>query len=447
MPEVGPVHSMSYRREVVAPLFMAVGSGDSCALIGPSSMGKSRLLHFIMRRDVQQHYLDDRAGSTLLIVTDCNRMAEVSEWGFYELLLTVITEATSEHPSISLLRSELNTLRREVITSRDGVLARRHAELALHLLCRQHNLTVGIIFDEFDETYQKLPPLALANLRALRDMHKYQLSYLLVLREHPARLRLANECEGFYELFSRSILGLGPYSLTDAERVIDQLEYRKGRRLAIQARKQVLDWSGGHPGLIVALFDHLVGQDAGSKGVSWALAQATVQEECRKLWNGLADDERLGLNRLMQQMDVDQPLQQLLRLKGLLQQKELAQSLFSPLFAEFVLHEGAPIRQSLAIDEAARIVWLGPQRISDLTAREFDLLLFLYHHLGYVCDREQILAHLYPGELNGVADDNRVDTLVKRVREKIEPIRNYPQYLLTVRGKGYRLVDAPEPAA
>ena len=33
-------------------------------------MGKSRLLHFILRPDVQQHYLDDAAVPVLLVLAD-----------------------------------------------------------------------------------------------------------------------------------------------------------------------------------------------------------------------------------------------------------------------------------------------------------------------------------------------------------------------------------------
>jgi len=36
--------------------------------------------------------------------------------------------------------------------------------------------------------------------------------------------------------------------------------------------------------------------------------------------------------------------------------------------------------------------------------------------------------------------DNRVDTMVGRLREKIEPDRRRPRYLLSVRGRGYRLM-------
>lgn len=436
-----PEHPLSYRQEVVAPLFRALRAGDSCALVGPASMGKSRLLQFIVRADVRRHGLGDRADTMLLIVADGNRLAEISEWGLYELLLTALVEAVGVQTDAAPARAELAALQREAIVSRDPLLARRHTELAAHILCQERGLSLCFILDEFDVSYRSLPALALANLRALRDRNKYRLNYVLLLREHPARLRFPAEDEGFYELFSRAVLGLRPYSAEDAGRVVAQLEARKAHALTLEARMEIVRLSGGHPGIIVALFDAVAagGPPARDAWQAWAAAQPTLREECRKLWAGLADDEQLALGQLVRELDVPADIYDVLLLKGLIGAAEGRVSLFSPLFTDFVLTHGVLPARQLLVDEAARMVWLGERSIDHLTAREFDLLVFLYQHAGYVCTRDQLLAYLYPGEVYG-ANDNRVDTLVKRVREKIEPVRERPRYLITVRGKGYKLV-------
>ncbi len=41
-------------------------------------------------------------------------------------------------------------------------------------------------------------------------------------------------------------------------------------------------------------------------------------------------------------------------------------------------------------------------------------------------------------------NDNAIAALIKRVREKIEPTPKHPQYLLNVKGRGYRLVAEPD---
>jgi len=448
MPEIGPEHPLSYRREIVEPLFRAIRAGESCAIVGAASMGKSRLLHFILRSDVQQHYLGEEAGSFLIALVDGNRLAELSEWGLYELLLTALTETSGQHPAGRSLRAEFVALRREVITSGNALLARRHVELAAHMLCREQGLRLCFLLDEFDELYRAVPPLALANLRALRDANKYWLCYIPIMREHPARVRPPSECEGFYELFSRIILGLTPYTRADAERVLQQLEARKDQQLPQAARAQLLRLSGGHPGLMVALFDALIhdGIPQPRDWEEWALSQPTIQEECSKLWGSLATDERVALTRLVHGGDTSDYVRRVLELKGLVCVQNGRVCLFSPLFARFSAAQSPSIEERLRLDEATRILWIGDRVIKNLTAREFDLVAFLYRRLGEVCTRDQIIAHLYADAYQspeaGVRD-NRVDTLVRRVRRKIEPVPKRPRYLITVRGKGFKLVDLP----
>jgi DNA-binding winged helix-turn-helix (wHTH) protein len=445
MHEIGPEHPFSYRQEVVAPLFDRIRACESCAIIGPSSMGKSRLTQFIMRSDVQGHLLGEHVAATQLILTDCNRLAEVSEWGFYELLLTALIEACGRLDATAPLRADFNMLRREVIIDREPLLARRYVELAVHMFCKEQGQTICFFLDEFDESYRALPALALANLRALRDANKYRLCFVLMLREHPLRLRGPNDCEGFYELFSRSIFGLGPYAGDDVVRVIDQVAARRGKQLAYGVREQILQLSGGHPGLILALFDVLVDRadSVREEPVSWALQQPAVREECRKLWDGLAEDERLALSHIVLNVEVDAMLRDVLQLKGLLGHGGDPQALFSPLFAHFVQNEATPVEQRLWVDQEARVVRLDHRPITGLTAREFDLLAYLWQHAGHVCTRDEILAKIYPEEFqqNSGIGDNRVDTLIKRLREKIEPVRQNPRYILTVRGIGYKLAN------
>lgn len=450
MPEIGPHHPLTYRQEIAAPLFDLLASGESAAVVGPASMGKSRLLHFLLRPDVQQHYLGDAAANTWLLLVDCNRLAEVSEWGLYELLLTSLTEDTSGRLDADV-RAWLNELRREAITGANALLARRHLELATRVLCREHGLRLYLIFDEFDEIYRSLPASALANLRSLRDADKYRLCYILMLRDHPGRLRPPGDNEGFYELVSRSVIGLKPYGEEDARRVIAQIAARRRRAVTSSQESAMLSLSGGHPGLLVALCDllsngHAVPVDGDL--TAWALVQPQVAEECRKLWNGLAEDEQFALSRLAYGVGAPYVVRELLALKGVIRPVDReAFEFFSPVFRQYVLQEGNLSDRELWLDEGAMVVWVEGRPISKLARLEFELLRYLYRRQGLICTREEIMAALYPTETfdpDAKGADNRVDTLVRRLRKAIEPAPGHPRYLLTLRGHGYKLVDTPE---
>ena len=445
MPEIGPQHPITYRREIVERLFQLIRQRESCAIVGSSSMGKSRLIEFILRADVQRHFWPDSA--LLMVDVDNNRLAEKSEWGLYELLLTTLIEASVEHPELHALRTEFASLHTQVVTSHNALLAQRYLELAARILCRDHKFTVCVVLDEFDESYRDLSATVLANLRALRDANKYQWLYVLFLRDHPARLRPAVEVENFYELLSRSVLGLGPFTNRDTKHTLRQLEARKQHTLTAAQRRAIYWLSGGHPGLLVALFDGLFDDhefETDDAWLEWGSQLPAAREECRKLWLGLAEDERLALTHLSQLLAVPDDLRDLLKLKGLIAVHDDRVDLFSPIVQHYVQDALSPATARLTVDVKRRVVVVEGKTLRNLTASEFDFIACLYARLGHVCSRDEILACLHPHEESGDFTNSAIDSLVKRIRRAIEPVPGKPRYLLTARGVGYRLVDQPE---
>lgn len=335
MAEIEPPHALTYRQEVVKPLFERLGAGDSCAVVGPASVGKTRLLEHILRREVQQNYLGALAEDTLVLRVDLNRLSQPAEWEFYELLLTTLIEGCDLHPKALQWKEEFNGLRKSVIREKEPLLAQRHLEEAVNALITHSGLKLDFLLDEFDEAYRILPVPALAKLRSLRDRYKYRLCYTLFLRHSPERLRNPDECESFYELFSRYIIGLGPYTRTDAEEVVTQIEFRRRQKLPLGDRTTLLYLSGGHPGLIHALFDIFIENPhwlQAQGGSARAAAHPNIAKECRKLWISLAEDEQRALLGIVQENDIPITIKESLVLKGILKDGKI----FSELFANFV---------------------------------------------------------------------------------------------------------------
>lgn len=73
----------------------------------------------------------------------------------------------------------------------------------------------------------------------------------------------------------------------------------------------------------------------------------------------------------------------------------------------------------------------------DLSGAEHDLLLVFLEHPGRVLGREQIL-EMCRGRL-AAPSDRSVDTLVSRLRRKLEPPEGAAPVIKTVRGSGYML--------
>jgi len=90
------------------------------------------------------------------------------------------------------------------------------------------------------------------------------------------------------------------------------------------------------------------------------------------------------------------------------------------------------------IDPARRRVRAADSEIV-LTNQEFQLLHLLATHPGIVFSREALLSRIWKNET--FVTERSVDTLVKRLRRKIEDDAANPRLVLTVWGVGYKFAD------
>ena len=93
----------------------------------------------------------------------------------------------------------------------------------------------------------------------------------------------------------------------------------------------------------------------------------------------------------------------------------------------------------IEIDPARRRVRVNGRDV-DLTSHEFALLYVLLANPGIVFSREALLSRVWKGDT--FVTVRSVDTLVKRLRKKIEDDPAHPSVVLTVWGAGYKAADA-----
>jgi DNA-binding response OmpR family regulator len=96
---------------------------------------------------------------------------------------------------------------------------------------------------------------------------------------------------------------------------------------------------------------------------------------------------------------------------------------------------------ALAINIEKREVRIRGTRV-ELTAKEFDLLAQFAAHPGKVYSRKQLLDLVWGYQHDGY--EHTVNSHINRLRSKIEPNPNKPEFLLTVWGVGYKFNDEIE---
>ncbi len=93
---------------------------------------------------------------------------------------------------------------------------------------------------------------------------------------------------------------------------------------------------------------------------------------------------------------------------------------------------------NLSIDVQKRNVTLDQKTVS-LTAKEFDLLLYMASYPGKVFTREQLLNAVWGYHHNGY--EHTVNSHINRLRSKLESDSASPKFVLTVWGVGYKFHD------
>ncbi len=84
---------------------------------------------------------------------------------------------------------------------------------------------------------------------------------------------------------------------------------------------------------------------------------------------------------------------------------------------------------------------IAPNRTTQLTVMEADLLRYLTEREGQIVSRKDILEQVW--RVHEDTDTRAIDNFIVRLRRYIEDDPSNPQHLLTVRGIGYRFVANP----
>jgi hypothetical protein len=99
-------------------------------------------------------------------------------------------------------------------------------------------------------------------------------------------------------------------------------------------------------------------------------------------------------------------------------------------------HLGGRIR----IDLESRRVFVQDNEIDPpLSLPQYRLLELLYLNLGRICDRNAVVEAVWPDADGAGVSEQAVDALVRRLRDRLDEIDPDWQYIITVRGHGFRL--------
>ena len=107
--------------------------------------------------------------------------------------------------------------------------------------------------------------------------------------------------------------------------------------------------------------------------------------------------------------------------------------------ATLPLDESEPI-YGLRTDRESKRVWVGSVEIMPpLSPAQYRLLELLSEQVGRVCSRDEIVSTVWAEDDKDGVTEQAIDALVRRLRDRLSEIDATGQYIVTVRGHGFRL--------
>lgn len=432
MPEI-PI-PVEYRAEVIHPILELLLSGESAALVGVGSSGKSNIARHLKRLDVRAYYLGAEDTRTLVIFLNCKAYAQAAPHDFYLYALDQLEQALEGSPSHARVSDLWNEAQ-----SNPERLARRNLNRGFDRVVSAGIEHIICLMDDCDDLLEHGSQVLFTDLRELRDNHKNQLVYLTVTRREPAFLRRDGKVfEDFFELLDASghTFPLPPYTPTDGYHMIRRLAARQTppRPISEAEIRRLYEMGGGHAGLMRTMFFAArAGADVLGQNIIVKMGDnAEVEAECGKIMDSLEDIERTTLRQLAHsQPPAPDGLHRLMR-RGLVQERVgRAPEIFSPVFEYYLRAEPSPATETPA---ALQLEFLGggQTRINGqtltLTRVEVVLLQHLWANQPKPCPVPDLLTTMRVAEADEAQEHRahgptptRLTQYLTRLKDKLGP--------------------------
>ena len=102
------------------------------------------------------------------------------------------------------------------------------------------------------------------------------------------------------------------------------------------------------------------------------------------------------------------------------------------------LNETVETKKPFTYDESKMETYFNTKPL-ELTNAEFSILAYLIKKSGYPVSREELLLNV--DSIKYDSNIKSIDVLIGRIRQKIETNPKKPEYLISVRGVGYKLIN------
>lgn len=421
-------YPITFRKSDAKTLGQHIRNNHSVALVGMKRVGISNFLrYFIYHPDISNIYIGD-GKKHLFFPIDLNDLVEREIFPFWTLTFKRIVDIVDITKISPKVKKEIEALFLASIQSRDLFLLIDSVRKALVKIVEQGFLPV-VFFIRFDRIKDAVNPAFFDNLQGLRDATNRQVSFVITSFRSLDALSPKVFSKAALASFARNMY-MPPLQKDDIEIIFQTYKKYHGLTLSRENEKDLFSLVDGYAQyLYLALI--ALHEKKGFSGDKEALFQLLIKDEriilqSEELWESLTEEEKEVLQAIIAGKPVtteEEKKGKYLFDTGFVDQK--TKKIFSPLFAAYVKQQ----EKKLQIDTPG----------VEFSKKEHLLYSFLVEHYNAICEREDVIAAVWPEVESFGVSDWAVDRLVARVRNKLKLQKSHYE-IQTIKTRGYKLI-------
>jgi hypothetical protein len=426
--------------EEIEKLLGFVRGGNSCQLLGLPGVGRSDLLEFLAyNKQIRDKHLGDKSKYVHFVLVDFSEMRNRPLVDVVKFLFLGLADSLRAREMWEEYE-RVNDSFREALSFNDELVLFQELKMAIDFLALERKLTLIFLFTMFEEYIPTVDKEFFRNLRILRNRVKYRFSVIFSLTRPLESLVDPLLLSDYYEYVAGHWVYIRFYDDVSTNFLLSYLEKLTGKKLDKKVHAKILELTGGYAKITRLAIEACLAADRKETRdlEGFLLEQNSIKAALAEIWLELSPAEQSDI--LLNSFE-DPVVDKYLEDSGLIKGKVIQ----IPLFATYVrtpavLPKGK--EEKIVFDENTNSIRKGEAVLSDnLTSSEFRLLRYLLQNPERVIERDEIIAIVWEGVKSTAGiTDQAVDQLIFRLRRKIEEDPNSPQYLQTVKGRGFRFV-------
>ncbi|HRN96038.1 MAG TPA: winged helix-turn-helix domain-containing protein [Candidatus Levybacteria bacterium] len=414
-----------------------IQKGASSQILGLPGVGKSRLLRLLAyNKKVRKLHLKEELKKYHFVYMDFSEVRNRPLVDVTKFILVSLAYSLSER-EMTQESNQINAFLKEALEFNDELILFQALKKSIDFLALENSISLVFLIDRFEQYSQDVTEQFFVNLKILRNRAKYKFSCVFALSRPIDMLIDTTTLTEFYEfLIGNSVFMKISHPREPDFRLtyIENIAYKKNEK----AKNEILRLTGGHGKLAKIAYEATLSEEKVPQDlIKYLLGHRQMRGALTEIWNYLLPHEKALIKKLASFKTVPEELK-FLEHVGLIHNTTLT----IPLFTTFITTIKEE-KEQFIYDEQRNEIIKGDTNLSDLlTPSEFRLLKHLLLNKGTTCEKEDIINAVWKdSQTQEGVTDQALDQIVYRLRKKIEKDPNNPQYILTVKGKGIKLVE------